>query len=189
MTHENFPPCLYVGVPGSGKTTRALKEAGEFSRALGWPILCVDSQGTISALPLAASVRDALEACYGRGEHVRIVPGKEGHGEVEKIAAAARACGRVVLLVDEVAYWASSRGTPPELETLLRAWRHASVVILMTTQYPGDVSPVVCTCAGRVVAFRCDALAALARLRDQWAMEPEKIRALEKFSCIEWKRW
>ena len=35
----------YVGVTGSGKTTRALQDVADDIRKTGWPALVIDSQG------------------------------------------------------------------------------------------------------------------------------------------------
>lgn len=189
---ERWPPSLYLGVPGSGKTWKAWEDACAISAATGWPIGFLDFPGAGKKFitDAAATVKDFLTLLYGdTPTHARFIPGTDKDGETEKISAAIRACGGVVFLVDEISYVASSRSTPPNLESLLRCWRHAAVPILMTTQYPGDVSPVVRTCAGRVLLFRLDTSRALVVCSQEWPVDTEKVSRLEKRRFIEHVRW
>lgn len=198
------PPELFVGVPGCGKTSLALARSFDASRHSGFPILVIDSQdtvhekdadgkfaGEISGFEKAPTVPAAISRLWGAGLHTRFVPprGESGTEAVNKLCAAVRAAGRAVLLIDEVAFWATAHGTPEELEFLLRVWRHSGAKIYMTTQYPGDVAPIVMTCVGRVFAFRCSTLAALDRLERTFLMDPDEIRNLPKFSFREWEVW
>lgn len=131
----------YVGIPRAGKTRLAHAHAVETSAACGWPVLVIDSQGVgnFERWPRAASVEEVLLEVWGQKRSTAYVP--RDVQEVERLVRAVLAAGRVVLLVDEAAYWlSSSRGRGGALLRLLRAYRHAPAHVLLTTQHlSGDV--------------------------------------------------
>lgn len=179
----------YVGAPGTGKTTLALEHAGELSRATGWPVLVLDSTRArqFAGYPHAANVDAAIARLYGQARgHAVYSP--EDVADVEALCRALRAGGRVVLLLDESAFWLSSQaGRGGELLRLMRGWRHADVRVLLTTQHlSGDVPQEAWACAPRVYVFRQASPAAWALLEKRFQLAPELVRELRVGEFVEY---
>jgi hypothetical protein len=181
----------YSGVPGCGKTTRALLDAGELVRALGWPVLIIDSTRATQFLgyPHEATPEACFAKLYGSPRaHAVITP--ERQEEVEALCRGVRAGKRVVVLVDESAFWFNaSTGRQGELLRLMRGWRHAELRLLLTTQHlSGDVPQEAWSCAPRVNVYRQGAPAAFDVLRKRFGIEPEEVAQLEVGAFVSWPR-
>ena len=171
----------YVGIPGSGKTTLATAHAAELVRRKGWPVVCIDSQGVaqLASIPRVASPRDVVEHAWRLRRHCAFIP--ESDEDVRSIARAALTTGRVVLLIDEAAYWLTAHDRHSPLLRLMRAHRHANVCILLTTQHlSGDVPQEALACAPVLHVFRCESPAALERLERDYRIPPERIASLPR---------
>ena len=170
----------YVGIPRAGKTRLAHAHAVELSETSGWPVLVVDSQGVgnFNEWPHAASVDDAVLEIWGKRASCAYIP-KDGE-EVDQLVRAVLSSGRVVLLVDEAAYWlSSSRGRGGALLRLLRAYRHAPAHVLLTTQHlSGDVPQEALSCAPTLYVFRCTAPAVLDRLEREYSAPRDLVATL-----------
>jgi hypothetical protein len=125
--------------------------------------------GNFAAWPRAASVEDVLLDIWGHKRSVAFIPNDSR--DVERVVRAVLGTGRVVLLIDEAAYWlSSSRGRGGSLLRLLRAYRHAPAHVLLTTQHlSGDVPQEALSCAPTLYVFRCTAPAVLDRLEREYA--------------------
>lgn len=170
----------FVGIPRAGKTRLAHAHAVELSEQCGWPVLVVDSQGVgnFEAWPRAASVEEVLLEVWGHRRNTAFIP--HDAKDVERIVRAVLTAGRVVLLVDEAAYWlSSSRGRGGSLLRLLRAYRHAPCHVLLTTQHlSGDVPQEALSCAPTLYVFRCTAPAVLDRLEREYAAPRDLVAGL-----------
>jgi hypothetical protein len=171
----------YLGIPLSGKTHAALERAAQLVSESGNPLLVIDPEGAsnFDHLPRRASVREVIEAVWGRREHAVYTPPILDGPEVDQLASAVRAGRDVVLLVDEVAAFLSAykgRGESPLLR-LFRGRRHARAHILCTTQHPGDLPEVVLGTAPELIVFRCDGERALKRLSER-GLDPEVVSKL-----------
>lgn len=170
----------YVGVPASGKTTLAAAQAAELVAATGWPVLAIDSAGVaqLGQVPHVTSVEAVLDHAWTRRQHVAFIPRDED--QVTEIVQAVLARGRVILLVDEAAFWIDARkGSGSPLLRLMRAHRHARVFLLLTTQhFSGDVSQQALSCAPTLYVFRCTSPAVLDRLEREYGLDRRAIANL-----------
>lgn len=169
---------VYVGSPGAGKTTLALRHAAELIQATGWPAIVVDlgAVSTFEAQPHVSSVREALEAAVGRGEHAYWTPRELG--ETEQLFAGVGAAREIVLLIDESHYLLARQRHAPELMRLMRAHRHRRVHVLLTTQaLSNDVPQEALACAPTLYVMRTTALTSLERLEREYGLQPDAVRA------------
>ena len=163
----------YVGAPGVGKTFRALLDLRAYTRAARVGAIVVDSASVAGLRDIAeaASVRDAIERAFGRGELVRIVP--KDVDDFDAIMRAARSPGGIALFVDELSFWSRSR----ELERLCRTWRHARCSIYVTLQHIGaDLAQTLLSCNPRMRVFRVSAPRSIEFLMRWHGMDPAMIR-------------
>lgn len=175
------PSCAwYVGIPRAGKTRLAHAHAVQLGRSTGWPVLIVDSQGVgnFSKWPHSPTAAKAVEDVWRFRRSVAVIP--NGPDDVEQLVRATLSAGRVVLLIDEAAFWlSSSRGKGGSLLRLLRAYRHAPACVLLTTQHlSGDVPQEALSCAPTIYAFRCTAPAVLDRLEREYAVDRQLVSQL-----------
>lgn len=169
----------YVGVPRAGKTTLAAQHAAELSRLTGWPVLVIDSAGAaqLGGVPRARNLADAIEHVWQRRTHAAFTP--DDAAEVDAAARAVLAAGRVVLLVDEAAFWINSRNANGPLLRIMRAHRHAKVWALLTTQHlSADVPQSALSCAPELYVFRCTSPAVLDRLEREYGLERNRVANL-----------
>lgn len=177
---------LYCGVPGAGKTTLAVRHGILDSLMTGYPLVILDSEGTHpcdQAKPMA-SLRELISSAFGGEGLYSYIPTEEE--EIDHFFEAVRIGGRVVVVVDEVSYWANAHRTPKSLARVLRTHRHCNALIHATTQYPGDVSPLVWHSKTDVFIFRTEAKRAVERVVEECALEPEEIKTLKQGEFLAW---
>lgn len=187
--------CVWaVGIPHSGKTVAAFREALADVNESGRPLLVIDAEGVCSgnaadgipALP-AITKEEAIRQIYTSGESARVVP----HDE-EDVAWICRALigGRnAILLIDEASYYTRGAGILPDLARLLRIRRHVNVSIYATTQYVGDLAPLALQCATDIFAFRNVSQRALERLSMEYNLDPDALQNLQVGQCLRWSAW
>ena len=176
----------YAGAPGSGKTTRALRDAASLSARTGWPIVALDTVGAaqFDAIGRSGDLWDLARRVWGRGEAGAYWP--KGEEDAERFFAVMWGGRRAHVVVDEAHYWASPYRILPGLSLLLRSFRHAEVSLHLTTQSFGDIPQGALAQAPRLYIFRNLAPRALERLEDYTGIEGSRIRALPRFTFLSW---
>lgn len=180
---------LYVGVPGTGKTTLAIANARAEAKSTGRGLIAIDSEGTIPesfGIRLVERPVDAVRSAWGTRGEVRVIPVDDS--DVEAICRAALKGKNVVILIDEIGLWASSASTPVSLKRLIRVQRHVGVSLHMTTQYPADVAPIVRQCASRLFAFRSTQDRAVKLLEADFQIDGDRVRRLKVGEHLDWSR-
>jgi hypothetical protein len=154
---------LYIGAPGMGKTTAALRDAAALEKA----VFVIDSAGVVkvNGAQVYKSRREAF-AAYGAGFSVVYIP--KGPADLEALAEGFAKGRHAAVVLDELVYWTSAGYCPPALEKICRLHRHYELDLFFTTQQPQDVPGRVRNCATRVRVFRCSDARSLAAV-DQWA--------------------
>lgn len=180
--HLTSSVAWYVGIPGAGKTTLAAHHLAEKCRANGNPCLIVDSGGVaqLAAVQHAPSATAAMKLVWQKRQHAAFVP--RDAAEVEAVAASVLEFGRVNVLIDEAAFWLSSRkGLDSNILRLLRAHRHARAHVLLTTQHlSADVPQAALSCAPTLWVFRCTSPAVLDRLEKAFGLDRALVSKLER---------
>jgi hypothetical protein len=187
MDSTNDARCSgYWGDVKTGKTTLAIQHAFADAQVRGLPIVIVDG---FTARNFDAWRKDCLIPCnrlidvvIEKGRNAVIQPRNEQ--EMEAVCAAVRAGGlhmcRCVMLIDEVAPWASARSNPQELTLLIRSHRHCGIPIYMTSQYLGDVSPTFLQCTEAHYFFKNTSPRAVERIRQSFpSLDIERIQSLQ----------
>lgn len=155
-------------------------------RANRYPALVIDSGGVaqLAHVPRARSTDDLIRRVWGQRTHAAITPADAD--QVDALARAVLAAGRVNVLVDEAGFWlGSTKGKGSPLLRLLRAWRHARANVLLTTQHlSGDVSQAALSCAPTLYVFRCTSAAVLERLERDYGLAPARVRGLQRGSFL-----
>jgi len=179
------PYCAwYVCCPAAGKTYLALQNVRADQAATGRPVLLVDSTeaGNFDDVRRATSAEDALIALYtGDAREIAWTPHEPE--EVDALARALRAGGRLHVLIDEAAFWlSSSRARGGALLRLLRAFRHCELSVHLTTQHlSGDVPQEALSCAPALYVFRTTSGPALQVLKDRYSQNPQEIETLAQY--------
>jgi hypothetical protein len=182
------PYCAwYVGCPRAGKTFLAYQHVQRDHALTGWPILVVDSTeaGNFDRVSHALSAEEALiEILANKKREIAWTP--RDPEDVDALARAIRAGGRMHVLVDEAAFWIGGpRGRGGALLRLLRAYRHARVSLHLTTQhFSGDVSAEALACAPQLFVFRTTSPAALDSIERNFGLPAAKVRALPERQCL-----
>lgn len=184
-----MPVSLYLGIPGSGKTTLARRRAGEEVSKYNLPCLVLDSEGAnnLADIPRAMTLQDVFDRLYNGRQNVRYMP--EGEEDVERLAAGVRAGRNLVFLIDEFGYWASYRKILPSIARILRGHRHANIYLHATTQYLSDLAPLALQCYDNLYVFRNQSARGIERLQDEYLIPPEKIQNLPPGDCIHLQKW
>jgi hypothetical protein len=178
---------IYIGCPGSGKTTRALADARARARARGVPLAVIDPARTptLESVRHYARLEDWIRALWAPGARA---PVEAAHALEEEDAPrffrACAAAGRLVLLIDESRWYASAHAMPQELRRLIRAHRAFELDLLVTTQHYADLAQEVWACADRLIVFRTMAPRALERLRAEYGLDPEVLRHLGRGESV-----
>ena len=170
----------YVGAPGTGKTTRALADAAALVAETGYPLVVLDSAGAaqLETVPHVEQLEQLAERVWGKGLHTAWI-GTDSEA-VERLLAGVFAGGNCILLVDETAFWLTSRrGTSSWLLRLMRSHRHARVWLLLTTQhFSGDLPQEALACGPELLVSRVTSPTALDLLERRYGCDPDMIRRL-----------
>jgi hypothetical protein len=170
----------YVGTTGTGKTTLMCSHALQKAAARGVPAVLVDSEGVVGRDKFDAetvrTMEELIDAIWKRGKHVRYHPA--GASDVARLAEILRNGKDVVLLVDEISYWGRGASPVPELARLYRIHRHSRLDLYATSQYPGDISPLIWNIRSDTYVFRNDSLRALERLEEELRLEDEEVESI-----------
>lgn len=170
----------YVGIPEAGKTTLAAHHLADHARLNRRPCLVIDSQGVrnFATWRYARDLGELAELVWRDGQHAAFTPRDEA--DVERVCAALLEAGHVNVLVDEAAFWMNAHTWRKGLlGRVMRAHRHCQVRLLLTTQHlSGDVPQGALSCAPDLYVFRCTAAAVLARLEQDYGLQPLEVAAL-----------
>lgn len=173
-------PVILCGCPGSGKTYLADQLARAEVDRTGYPLLVIDSARVdkFNAMHHAASVRETIERVWGEGLHTAYTP--ESPEDFDRIAAAARAGKRVVILIDELKnVLPSSRSMSLAFQLMVRLWRHAEIpAIYATTQSYADAARPLRAVVSEWIFFRMTAPADLEAIGKDFIADPAEIAAL-----------
>lgn len=166
----------YVGTTGTGKTTLMCAHALECAGRRGVPAILIDSEGVVGKDKFdAETARDLptlIDMTWKQGRHARFHP--SGAADVARLAEVVR-CGKdCVLLIDEISYWGRGSSPVPELARLYRIHRHSRIDLYATSQYPGDISPLIWNIRSDTYVFRNDSLRALERLSEELRLSDEE---------------
>lgn len=177
-------PTSLIGVPGSGKSTLALELARAAARRNHWPLLVIDPAGVwnFEGMVHAPSLEVVVEMLWTTREDVAWTP--PSPAEFDRAMEAVRAGGRVVVLIDEVRWYASAQYLSRPLSVLARTWRHAEVLLYMTTQRFGDLHQDLVACLSELRVFRCSAPRDLERLSREFGIDREKVAGLGRHESI-----
>lgn len=182
-----FEVCWIIGIPQSGKTTLAVSRAVARARERGVPLFAIDGANVaqLRGFPARASVLEALEASFARGEDSRVRP--RSLEELDALLRGIRAGKNAVVLIDEAHRWLSARdGSSGELLHLMRETQHARIDLFATTQHlTGDVPQAAISCTARVLVFRCTAQVVLDRLEREWSAPRRTVASLPQFHYVE----
>jgi hypothetical protein len=172
----------YVGTTGVGKTTLMTNHGLQRAAERGVPAILVDSEGVVGRDKFDAdTARDLLELVdmvWRDGRHARFHPG--GPDEVARLAETIRLGKDCVLLIDEISYWGRGANPVPELARLFRIHRHSRLDLYSTSQYPGDISPLIWNIRSDTFVFRNDSLRALERLAEELRLGKDEIAAISQ---------
>ena len=179
----------YVGITGSGKTTRALEDLAADIETNKRPGLIIDSQGVqlLSKIHHADSWKKCVRRVFGEGLNCAFIP-RSGE-EVGAIFTVARELGAVNILFDEAAFFMSSRSIPKPIELAFRTHFHwgkgQGGIIRASTQHLADLAPVAVQCTTTIKTFRCTSIRTLDRLKAEWGYDPAAVEALTRGEFIE----
>lgn len=169
----------YVGAPKYGKTFRAQTDCTRLVALTNLPALVIDSAGAMTDTGLELSTPEqAINSVWGSERRsARVIP--RDRKEAESIFSAAYSGGSVILLVDEIGFWLTSRIQSASLARIMRSRRHRRVSLLATTQhFSGDVSQEARACSPSIYVFRTTSPAALRVLEKDYQLNPEAVRRL-----------
>lgn len=179
---------LYFGVPESGKTSYALDRVRREIVETRRPAIILDSEQArnLAHIPRAASRLDAFKAA-AEGKSTRYVP--SGEDDVDRFTVAVRTYQNCIYVIDEFGYWANAHSILPSVKQIIRGHRHRGISLHATTQYPGDLAPLVFQCADHLYVFRCKNINALKRLEDAYRLPREVVEALPPGTCLHVEKW
>ena len=184
-----MPVHWYVGVTGSGKTTRALQDTAEDIHTTKWPALVINSQGIrlLSSIHHEKTWQNTARRVWGKRLNCAFIP--KNAEEVGALFTVARQLGSVVILLDEAAFFMSSRNIPKPMELAFRTHFHhgqgKGSIIRCTTQHLADLAPVAIQCTTSIKTFRCTSARILERLKQEFAYDPAAVENLERGQFIE----
>jgi hypothetical protein len=165
---------VYLGGPGYGKTWLAKAELLELRAQRPCGAVVIDSAGValLEDIPEALTLRETLEAAFGRGELVRWTP--RSVDEFDRFLLAARKPGGILILVDELSFWRWSK----QLDPLCRTWRHARTSLFLTCQHVGaDLAQGMLACNPKIRIFNVSAPRSLEWLERWHQLDTGAIRA------------
>jgi hypothetical protein len=178
----------YVGTTGTGKTTLMCSHGLAKAAERGVPAILIDSEGVVGRdkfdADTARTLEEVIDAIWKRGRHIRYHP--SGAQDVARLAEVLR-CGKdCVLLVDEISYWGRGANPVPELARLYRIHRHSRLDLYATSQYPGDISPLIWNIRSDTYVFRNDSLRALERLSEELRLTDEEEESISQLPNLKY---
>lgn len=175
-----MPVHWYIGVTGSGKTTRALQDLGDDIKGNKRPALVIDSQGVklLAGISHCRSWQETARQVWIKKRNAAFIP--KSPEEVSALFAVARELGNTNILLDEAAFWMSSRSIARPIELAFRTHLHTGLTIRATTQAMDTIAPVAMQCSTSIKIFRCNSLRILERLKQEFAVKPEEVERLER---------
>ena len=197
MSDYTLPPCetLIVGMPGSGKTTFALRYL------LNMPAACrfvFDDLGQVAArlgIPhagTAAELESSLATRWAVFNPHRMFPGNAAAAFrffcKWSFDAARRGSGKKIFLADELWRWCSPGSIPIELATISQMGRAENLELVTATQLPHRVNSAITGSATELVCFRLDEPLALGRIGELGANEAD-VKSLPLGSFISINRF
>ena len=181
----------YVGTTGTGKTTLMCNHGLERSAARGVPAILLDSEGVVGRDKFDAETAKDFETLvkevWKHGRHARFHP--SGAEDVARLAEIIRRGKDCVLLVDEISYWGRGANPVPELARLFRIHRHSRIDIYATSQYPGDISPLIWNIRSDTYVFRNDSLRALERLSEELRLTEDEEEAVSSMPNLHFQHF
>lgn len=176
------------GLPGCGKSFKCRDLAVGYSAADGRPILAVDQARTFnteSGPPFEVPRSESLEAACRRiwdGFHTLYSPKDEE--EIDPVCSFIREMRQaghgpgVILLVDEIRYYSSSRFVSRELILAARQRRHLKLSIVTNTQRLQDVNGELVAAATMIYTGCCKHPPILDYLERQYGLDRARVAAL-----------
>ncbi len=182
-------PVVLIGCPGSGKTTKARELAVAEVARTGFPLLVIDSARVdqFKDLVHTKTVRETIERVWGQGLHTAFTP--EAPEDFDRLAAAARAGKRCIILIDELKnVLPSVRSMSLPFQLAMRLWRHSEIEgFFATTQSYADAARPLRAVVSKWIVFRMTAPQDLEALRQDLGLDPAEIAALPQFQYREVK--
>ena len=175
MGVHGFPGC-----PGSGKTTEARKRMEARGRRRRF---AVDTSGSpaLADLPLVPSIEALVEAVWADGSFVRWRPDALARREqFERLMRIVYNVGGVDVLVDDAYLYANARYVSPYLLACCTEWRAKDLGIYITLQRFAWLHQDIMGCLTELKAYRATSKRDRDRLFEEFDMDPEKLRRLER---------
>ncbi len=170
----------YVGTTGTGKTTLMCAHGLAKAAERGVPAILIDSEGVVGRdkfdAETCSSIEGLIDEVWKNGRHAKYHPGSPE--EVAQLAEVIRRGKDCVLLIDEISYWGRGASPVPELARLYRIHRHSRLDLYATSQYPGDISPLIWNIRSDTFVFRNDSLRALERLSEELRLDDDEEEAI-----------
>jgi len=182
---------VYVGAPGTGKTTAMLQDVVTLHQRTGKAGLVVYSgedprehpEASVSRLLRVLDERATLEGALFSAFAARslVLYRPRTADDVLGVIRTARSPGRILLGIDDVGVWTHSAKLRQELGDLAATWRHARTSVFLTLQHVGsDLSQRIRSCAPVVRVFRVPASTTLEWAVDAHGLDPERLAALPR---------
>lgn len=174
----------YVGVPRSGKTTKAIADARTDAAASGFPIATLDLGSSLSfaGIPHAACADEVLYDLYIRRTHPRVWT-PSCIEEREKFWRMLATHGAAHVLCDEIKHLSEDGRLDPSLALAVTKWGHGergAVTYYLTSQRPTFIHRDLWHGFTALYVFRTMAGADADRFKHEFGLPPERTTKLER---------
>jgi hypothetical protein len=176
---------MYLGMTQTKKTTKAYADLADDVAATGWPALVLDCMPAwnFEHERHVDTPEAVLDSLYGQGRHTFFTP--RSTDDIDWILRGIRAkrpdgskLGKIHILWDECSIQMSKWKITDEISQTLRGWAHYSLTFRLVTQRPGDLHGDVFGCNPEAYVHRVRKAGDLDRLREEFNLDPEKVKAL-----------